>query len=155
MKIAIGADHAGFEYKAKLADYLKSLGHIIIDVGTFSTESSDYPDYGAKCSQKVCSGETEMGILICGTGIGMSITANKFKGIRAAVCWNPETARLTREHNDANILCMGARFLTISECIEITDVFLKTPVKSEDKYLRRINKITNIEEEGNLCGNQK
>jgi len=153
MKIAIGADHAGFEYKVKLSDYLKSLGHIIIDVGTFNAESSDYPDFGAKCSQKVCSGEAEMGILICGTGIGMSMTANKFKGIRAAVCWNTETARLTREHNYANILCLGARFLTISECKEITDTFLKTSPKSEDRYLRRVNKINNIEEGGNFCGN--
>jgi len=153
MKIVIGADHAGFEYKAMLSDYLKSLGHIVIDVGTFSTESSDYPDFGAKGSQKVCSGEAEMGILICGTGIGMSIVANKFKGIRAAVCCNSETARLAREHNNANILCLGARFLTIPECLEITDIFLQTSPKNEDKYLRRINKITNIEEGGNFCGN--
>ncbi|MCL5073723.1 MAG: ribose 5-phosphate isomerase B [Actinobacteria bacterium] len=152
MKIAIGADHAGFEYKAKLSDYLESFGHIVIDVGTFNTESSDYPDFGAKVSQKVCGSEAEIGILICGTGIGMSIVANKFKGIRAAVCWNQETARLTREHNNANILCLGARFLTISECMEITGIFLKTSPKSEDKYLRRINKITNIEEGDNFCG---
>jgi len=152
MKIAIGTDHAGFEYKVRLSDYLKSFGHIVIDVGTFTTESSDYPDFGIKASQKVCSGEAEMGILLCGTGIGMSIVANKFKGIRAALCWNSEIARLAREHNNANILCMGARFLTISECIEITDMFLKTSLKSENRYLRRINKITNIEEGGNCCG---
>src|SRR4030042_3789903 len=152
MKIAIGADHAGFEYKARLSDYLKALCHIVIDVGTFSTESSDYPDFGAKGSQKVCSGEAEMGILLCGTGIGMSIVANKFKGIRAAVCCNSETARLAREHNNANILCLGARFLTIPECLEITDIFLQTSPKNEDKYLRRINKITDVEERGNFCG---
>jgi ribose 5-phosphate isomerase B len=131
---------------------LESLGHIVIDVGTFSAESSDYPDFGAKGAQKVCSGEAEMGILICGTGIGMSIVANKFKGIRAAVCWNRETASLAREHNSANILCLGARFLTISECMEITGIFLKTSPKSEDKYLRRINKITSVEEGGSFCG---
>jgi ribose 5-phosphate isomerase B len=133
---------------------LKSLGHIIIDVGTFGTECTDFPDFGAIGSQKVCSGEADMGILLCGTGIGMGIVANKFKGIRAAVCWSLETARLAREHNNANILCLGARFLTISECIAITDIFVKTSPKSEDRYLRRINKITNIEEGGNFCGNR-
>jgi len=155
MKIVIGADHAGFEYKTRLSDYLKSLGHIITDVGTFSTDNSDYPDFGVKGSQKVCSGEAEMGILLCGTGIGMSIIANKFKGIRAALCCNSEIARLAREHNNANILCLGARFLTISECMEITDMFLKTTPKSEERYLRRINKISNVEEGGNFCGNQE
>lgn len=121
-------------------------------MGAYDSISSDYPDFGQKCAIAVVSGEAELGILICGTGIGMCITANKIKGIRAAVCWNTETAKLAREHNNANILCLGARLLMIDECIAITKVFISTQPINEEKYLRRINKIKQIEQGGNLFG---
>jgi ribose 5-phosphate isomerase B len=112
--------------------------------------SSDYPDFGEKCAITVVSGKAELGILICGTGIGICIAANKVNGIRAAVCWNTETAKLAREHNNANILCLGARFLTIDECIAIVKIFISTQPINEEKHLRRINKIKQIEQGGNL-----
>jgi ribose 5-phosphate isomerase B len=142
----------GYKYKLIISDFIKSLGHTIIDVGAYNDRSSDFPDYGEKGARAVSSGEADFGILICGTGIGMSITANKFKGIRAAVCWNEETARLAREHNNANILCLGARFLKIEECINMIKIFINTLPSNEERHIRRINKIIQIEEGGELCG---
>ena len=109
MELVIGCDHAAIDAKTEIVQYLKSLGHDIIDEGTHSLESVDYPDYAAKVSQKVQSGVAERGILICGTGLGMSIAANRFQGIRAALCFTEELAELSRLHNDANVLCLGAR----------------------------------------------
>lgn len=126
----------------------------MIDVGTFNPDNCDYPDFGFKSSQKICSGEAEIAVLLCGTGIGMSISANKLKGIRAAICWNTAVASLARKHNDANVLCLPARFLTVSECIEITDTFLKTSPEIKERYLRRIKKINNVEEGGNYYEKQ-
>ena len=110
MKISVGSDHAGYNYKFKIIELVNSLGHTTIDVGTNSTESVDYPDYGEKGAQLVACKKADMAILVCGTGIGMSLAANKVSGIRATVCWNTETAFLARQHNHENVLCLSARF---------------------------------------------
>ena len=146
MKISVGSDHAGCEHKSKIIKEISFLGHTLVDLGTNSSKSVDYPDYAEKVATMVASGETEMGILLCGTGIGMSISANKVKGIRAAVCWNSKTATLARQHNDANVLCMGARFLSPKECVKIAKIFIKTPRSNEERHIRRVKKIMSIEE---------
>ena len=111
------------------------------DFGTYTPDSCDYPDYAQPVAKAVASGECEKGILICGTGIGMSIAANKIRGIRAAVCGDAFSARATREHNDANILCMGARVISEAKALEITDIFLDTPFSGDERHSRRISKI--------------
>ena len=131
MKIAIGADHAGVDHKERLKELVRSLGYEIMDMGTDSQESVDYPDFGEKVGMALCRKKADLGILICGTGIGMSMAANKVKGIRAAVCWNEETAKLAREHNNANVLCMGARFIPIENSVRIAKAFFKTPFSYE------------------------
>jgi len=146
MKVVIGTDHAGFAYKTDLIETIKTLDHSITDVGTDGSESVDYPDFAEKVSNMVSSGQADIGILLCGSGIGMDIAANKVNGIRCASCWSVETARLARTHNGANVLSMGARLLPLERCIEITKTFLSTPSTSEDRHLRRIEKIKKIEE---------
>lgn len=124
MKIAIGSDHAGFEYKEILKKWLLENGYECIDVGTNSTDAVDYPIYAKAVCEKVLSNEVKYGILFCGTGIGMSIAANKIKGIRAAVCSDIKSAELTRQHNNANVLCMGAQIIGFLTALEITKTFL-------------------------------
>lgn len=143
IKIAIGSDHAGFIHKRELAEWLRSRGYQVEDYGAFSEESTDYPDYAVKVAHAVANGDCQMGILLCGTGIGMAITANKVAGIRAANCCSVEMARLAREHNDANILTLGARLLSVEEVKEITAVFLQTPFAG-GRHLRRVKKITQL-----------
>lgn len=126
MKIAIGCDHAGFEYKQKLIDFLVSKGYDIINVGTDSEEQVDYPVYADKVCKCVEEKTADTGILICGTGIGMSMAANKHKGIRAAVCGDLKSAEFTRLHNDANVLCMGARIIPYELAEQITEKYLTT-----------------------------
>lgn len=152
MKIVFGSDHAGVEHKIKLMELASSMGHQVIDKGTNSGESVDYPDFGEKGALAVCRKEADLGILICGTGIGISMAANKVKGIRAAVCWNEETAHLAREHNDANMLCMGARFISIEGAVKIAKVFIETPFSNNERHINRISKITKIEERNKACG---
>lgn len=142
-KIAIGSDHAGFELKQKVINFLKSEGYSIEDYGTFDNNSCDYPDFGYKASKSVANGLNNYGILICGTGIGMSIVANKIKGIRAANCCSADMAKLAREHNDANILTLGARLLSFEEAIPIIQAFLNGKFQ-EDRHTRRINKIKEL-----------
>ena len=125
-RIAIGADHAGVEYKQPLIQYLESKGYEIVNVGTDTTDAVDYPIYAKKVCEEVTSGRVDTGILICGTGIGMSMMANKQKGIRAAVCGDTKSAEYTRLHNDANVLCMGARSISFDLCKQITDIYLTT-----------------------------
>ena len=151
MKIVIGSDHAGFNYKSRLIELAKSMGHTVLDIGTDSCQSVDYPDFGEKGARAVAYGEADIGILICGSGIGMDMVANKINGIRSAVCWNEETARLARDHNYANILCLGARFLSLEECIKITKIFINTPVSDEERHIRRVNKIMKVEERNQTC----
>ncbi len=145
MKIAFGCDHAGIEVKDKLISFIKSLGHEVIDCGTNSKDSCDYPDFALKVAQNVVSKNADKGILICGTGIGMSIAANKVKGIRAAVCWSKDTAKLIAQHNNANIMCAGARFAEVEEICSWIKIFLET--EFEQRHTKRIDKITQIEKQ--------
>lgn len=144
MKIVLGSDHAGFSLKETIKEHLSSQGYEIIDCGTDSEESVDYPDFGAKVAKTICDGVCEKGILVCGTGIGISIAANKLPGIRAAVCHDLFTAQASREHNDANILAMGARVLDPSLALEMVDLWLSTPF-SGGRHQRRIDKISALE----------
>lgn len=144
MKIAIASDHAGFEMKEIIKPFLKSLKHDVKDFGTNDTKPVDYPDFALKVATAVAKKQYERGILFCGTGLGMSIAANKVNGIRAVLCYDTETARLSREHNDANILTIGARVIDIENVKEIIKVWLKTDFLGE-RHLRRIEKIREIE----------
>ena len=146
MKIAIGADHAGFELKNQLGDVLRQAGHEVCDFGTNSTESTDYPDYAVRVAKAVASGTVERGVLICGSGVGMSIAANKVRGVRAAVGVTPEEVRLTRGHNDLNVLTLGARFTDPAKARELVQVFLETPFEAGGRHTRRVAKIAQIEE---------
>lgn len=145
--IALGCDHGGFELLQEVKVHLDKLGFQYKDFGTYSTESVDYPDYAAKVARAVQSGECDRGIIICGTGIGVSIVANKFKGIRAALCGDCFSAEATRQHNDANILTMGARVTGPGLALKIVDTFLDTPFSGDERHVRRIAKISAIEDE--------
>ena len=144
MKIAIASDHAGFELKEKIKKLLEELEYEYEDFGTDSEESVDYPDYALKVAEAVAKKECDMGILICGSGIGMCMSANKVPGVRAALCSTVEMARLSREHNDANVLTMGARLIDEATAKEIVKVWLKTEFLGE-RHLRRVNKMKDIE----------
>lgn len=141
MKIAIGADHAGFEYKAKLIAELTAKGHELTDFGTHSSESVDYPDFAHPVASDIEAKKAELGILICGSANGVAITANKHQGIRAAICWLPELAALARQHNNANIVCIPARFISPREASEIVNTFLNTPFEG-GRHSRRVEKIS-------------
>ena len=139
--IAIACDHAALEMKAEVIKILDERGLAYEDFGTFTTDSCHYPIFGARAAQAVASGKCDRGILICGTGIGISISANKVKGIRAAVCTDCFMAEATREHNDANILCMGARVIGEGLALKIVDTFLDTAFSNDERHIRRIEKI--------------
>lgn len=136
MKIAIGSDHAGFELKEKLMTYLKEQAHQVIDKGCFSADKADYPDYGHSVAVSVLNKEANLGILMCGSGNGINITANKHKGIRAALCWNSEVAALSRQHNDANILVLPARFMLEEEAYRCVNAFLNEKFEGGRHQLR-------------------
>jgi ribose 5-phosphate isomerase B len=138
--IPIGADHAGFELKNRLVQALRDLGYTPEDLGTTSSESTDYPDFAHQVADRVSRGTAARGVLLCGTGLGMSYAANRHHGVRAAVAWTPEIARLAREHNDANVLVLPARFLGEAEGIEILKIWLDTPFAG-GRHSRRIAKI--------------
>ena len=141
MKIALGSDHGGFNYKEKIKNILFSQGVEVIDVGTNSTDSCDYPVFAKKVAGMVASGQVERGILVCGTGIGMSIVANKFSGVRAALCSDLFSAKATREHNDSNILCLGERVISEDLMLKIVGVWLNTPFSDDERHVRRISMI--------------
>lgn len=141
IKISIGSDHAGFEYKSKLVPYLESKGYAIIDKGTMSTESTDYPDYAHAVSRDVENNAVNFGILLCGSANGVSITANKHQKIRAAICWKIEIAKLARAHNNANIICIPARFVSLALAKKMIDVFLVEKFEG-GRHLRRVKKIS-------------
>ena len=145
MKIAIGADHAGFLLKQKLRDELIAEGHEVMDAGTTSTESVDYPDFAAKVADQVVSGAVDKGILVCSSGVGMSIAANKFNGIRAALGTNEDEVGYVRRHNDANILAIGANYTDEATARKITEVFLNTEFEG-GRHARRVAKIQAIED---------
>jgi len=146
MQIALACDHGGFELKEELKTFLKSLGVEPIDLGTFNEDSVDYPDFGTLVAEKVSQGELEKGILICGTGIGMSMVANKFPRIRAAVANDLYSSRCSREHNDANILIIGGRIVGKELAKEIVRVWLETPFAG-GRHKRRLEKIEALEQE--------
>ena len=139
--IAIGSDHGGFELKQEIIKHLTKKGIDFEDFGCFSEASCDYTDYGKAVAEAVAAGKYEKGILICGTGIGISITANKIKGIRCALCSDCFSAEATREHNDANILALGGRVVGVGLALKIVDTFLNTPFSNEERHIRRISKI--------------
>jgi len=146
MRIAVGSDHAGFEdppphYKPAVIEYLEGKGHTIVDCGTDSGESVDSPDFAANVANAVRSGEADFGILICGTGIGVSIAANRRPGVRAACCATKEMVELAREHNNANVLCVGRRILELDEILEFIDTFLATPFSGGERHARRVAKM--------------
>ncbi|MBO7299917.1 MAG: ribose 5-phosphate isomerase B [Tidjanibacter sp.] len=144
MKIAIGCDHAAFLFKEEIKNYLIEKGHEVVDKGCYSPERADYPDYGVAVGEAVASGECEKGVAICGSGIGISIAANKVKGVRCALCSEPLSARLSRSHNDANVLAMGARLIGLEMGKEIVDVWLATKFEG-GRHIGRIDKITSYE----------
>jgi ribose 5-phosphate isomerase B len=139
-RVPIGADHAGFELKERLKTELENRGLEPVDVGAHSTESVDYPDFAKQVAASVSAGEAQRGVLMCGTGLGMSYTANRFPGVRAAVAWTPEIAELARRHNDANVLILPSRFISPDEGVEILRRWLETPFDG-GRHARRIAKI--------------
>lgn len=139
--IAIGCDHGGFELKGEIMKHLESRGIQYQDFGTYDTASTDYPIYAKKVAAAVLSGECEKGILVCGTGIGISITANKIKGIRCALCTDCFMAEATRQHNDANVLALGGRVVGAGLALKIVDTFLDTPFSNDERHIRRIQGI--------------
>ena len=144
MKIAIGCDHGGFEHKNSIVEHLKERGFEVADFGIYENTPVDYPDMALKVAKSVTSGENELGILVCGTGIGMSLAANKVKGIRAAVCSDHFSAKYTRLHNNSNILCLGGRVIGIGTALELVDLFVDTEFEG-GRHQKRIDKITEIE----------
>lgn len=140
IKIAIGSDHGGFDYKASIIKALQDKGYDVVDMGTYSPESCDYPIIAKKVARAVAKGDFEKGILVCGTGIGMSMAANKVKGIRAAVCGDTFSARATRAHNNANILCLGQRVVGEGLALDIVDIWLTTKFEG-GRHERRVNMI--------------
>ena len=145
MKVALGSDHAGYALKWRVAEWLRREGHEVLDEGTFSEESCDYPDFALGVARRVASGEAERGIAICATGIGMAMAANKVRGIRAAVCNDIYTARYSRLHNDANVLALGARVVGPGLAEEIVRTWMETPFEG-GRHSRRLEKIAGIEE---------
>lgn len=146
MRIAIGADHAGFQVKENLKQHVTSLGHAVTDVGASGEESCDYPDFAQKVARAVSRGECDCGVLVCGTGIGMSIVANKVPGVRAAVCHNALSAEFSRRHNDANVFCTGSRIVSVEEARSLLDVWLQTPFEG-GRHERRVQKIAFLDAE--------
>lgn len=144
MKLAIATDHNGVNEKQELMEYLRNEGVTVCDISTNNTPTDDYPDFALKVANMVVNGEVDKGILMCGTGIGMSIAANKVKGIRAAKVSNGEEARLAKEHNDANILCMSYKE-PIEKLKSMSKIFIETPFSEDERHVRRINKIKEIE----------
>lgn len=146
MRIAIGSDHAGFDLKSELAAFLIEAGHQVDDLGTTSTERVDYPDFGAAVGRAVASGDSELGVCVCGTGIGISMAANKIDGVRAAVVHDVTSARLAREHNDANVVCLGARLVGPEVAQESLQAFLATTWQA-GRHAQRVDKIRALEGE--------
>lgn len=143
MNIAIACDHAAVDQKNELIKYLESQGHQVTNFGTNTNDSVDYPDYAVKAAEDVASENSERGIIICGSGIGVSISANKVKGIRAALCYNEETAKLSRQHNNANIMCYGARFINLETAKKMVDNFINTDFEG-GRHQNRVDKIHSL-----------
>lgn len=144
MKIAMAADHGGFELKNILRDYLAEKGHTVTDLGTNSPDSVDYPDYAQLCCKEVIDGAADFGILVCGSGVGISIAANKIKGIRCGLCPSAEIAALVKQHNNANVIALGGRFTAPDPAKEIVDAYMSAEFEG-GRHQQRIDKITNLE----------
>lgn len=147
MKVIIGSDHAGFNYKNILVGVLKEAGYEVLDIGTYSTVATDYPDHAADVARSLLDKKGDRGILVCGSAVGVSIAANKFKGIRAGVCHDTYSAHQAVEHDDVNILCMGERVIGIELAKDIAFAFLNARFTHEDRHVKRLAKITAIEDE--------
>ncbi len=140
MILSIGNDHAGPEYKKAIVEHLQALGHTVINNGTDTTDSVDYPDFGHAVANDVTANKAELGIVICGSGNGIAITANKHQGIRCALCWTPEIAELARQHNNANVISIPARFVTLEVALQMVDKFINTAFEG-GRHANRVNKI--------------
>lgn len=151
-RIALGSDHAGFALKEWLKKRLEEAGYKCHDFGTYSPQPCDYPDFSTAVAYAVASGEFDTGIVICGTGIGSSIVANKIPKVRCALCWNEYTARMARTHNDANVLALGARVIGNELAWEIVKVWLETPFSNEERHRQRLEKISALEKHQNHMG---
>jgi len=149
-KILIASDHAGFELKAALEQELRALGYAVEDLGPSSDASTDYADYAHPLAERVSSGEAERGVLLCGTGLGMSYTANRYPHVRAAVAWTPEVAALAREHNDANVVSVGGRMHPVEDMTRFVEVFLSTDFSGDERHVRRIGQLSTYDETGEL-----
>ena len=146
MKLAIGADHAGFDLKAQIVPWLQSTGHQVLDIGAHGLDpADDFPDFAAAVARSVTGGQAERGVMICGSGVGASIATNKVKGIRACLCHDTYTARQGVEHNDMNVLCLGGRVVGIETAKEVIAAFIGAEFIPEDRFQRRIDKVTEIE----------
>jgi RpiB/LacA/LacB family sugar-phosphate isomerase len=145
MRVVVGADHAGFDLKQKVARYLREVGHEVVDIGTASTEPVDYPDFAEALGNVIRSNQAERGVLICGSGVGASVSANKLPGIRAAVCHDTYSARQGVEHDDMNVLVLGARVVGVELARELVRVFLTATFSSEERHRRRFEKIKALE----------
>lgn len=144
MKIAIGSDHGGFTYKTAIIEHLKTNGYDVIDVGTFSLDSCHYPIYGAEVGRKVASKECDFGVVICTSGEGISMAANKIKGVRCGLCYNDEVARLMRQHNDANVIAFGQKFMKLEDVLRQLDIFLNTEFEG-GRHQIRVDMISDLE----------
>ena len=144
MKVAIGSDHRGISQRKLVADAIGAAGHQALDCGTFSQDSVDYPDIAAEVARKVADGSADRGVLLCGTGIGVSNAANKISGIRAAVCWDDESVRLSRQHNDANVLCLSGERFSQQDYARLIELWLKTPFEG-GRHAKRVEKIAALE----------
>lgn len=148
MKIAVACDHAGFPLKATIVEVIESEGHQALDLGTDSTESVDYPDFAQKLGQAVQRGEATRGVLICGSGVGAAVAANKMKGIRAGLCHDTYSAHQSVEHDDVNVLALGARVIGVEVAREVVQQFLRAQFSGEARHLRRLNKVKALEGQG-------
>lgn len=148
MKLALAADHAGYELKQTLIEYVKQLGHEPLDLGTDSTQSVDYPDFAEKLGRAIQEGRAERGILVCGSGVGAAVAANKLKGVRAGLCHDTYSAHQSVEHDDVNVLALGARIIGIELAKELVDAFLAAEFSGEERHRRRLAKVQALESSG-------
>ncbi len=146
-RVAVGSDHAGYQYKQILADHLRDAGHEVIDLGTDGPQSVDYPDYARAVAEAVARGEAERGLLVCGSAVGVCMVANKVRGIRAGVCHETYSARQAVEHDDMNVLCLGERVIGIEVAREVADAFMAARFSDEERHRRRLNKLLAVEDD--------
>ncbi len=147
MRIVIGSDHAGFPLKSTIVDHIKSLGHDVIDVGSFNPDPVDFPDVAKNVTASIIAGTAERGLLVCGTGVGASIAANKVKGIRAAVCHDVHSAHQSVEHDDVNVMCIGAQIVGAWLATDLVDAYLKAEFSSDEDFRRRVRKLAEMDDQ--------